>query len=312
MAFSSVVVFLPDDSLQLFDQPGDLTAAALLREYPAHQLQLHVGARRVVVPADKVLEPGSTYHVVSASSAGAAGGAPAEGKSLRPRTPVDFPVRGAAGSGVSSSAGSDGCAIPPVRDGKDAVVAGDNAEGEGEDAVPPLRASRGGGSAGDDDGARAGMAATAAAMMLTGSAGGAGVTQRDGFLRLMAEIHDGGDGAAELDLGPPVVRSNRKSRSSQQPLGDSSRSGREGTQPLDATGDGAESSGEDDDDRADSDSPRRPRISEDFISVPNTCMTDPDMSGGEKKRTLAAELADMSTTMTNVMVQSRMLRGNVV
>ncbi|CAI7748569.1 unnamed protein product [Closterium sp. NIES-53] len=316
MAFSSVVVFLPDDSLELFEQPGDLTATSVLRQYPAHQLQLHVGARRALVPADKVLEPGSTYHVVPVNSAEAVGaggahGSGGDGKGSRPRTPtLDFSTRtvgGAARGGGSCAADSDPCAFPPLQDGKGdaagaAMAAGDEEE---QDAVPPLRASRGGNSAEDD--ARAGMAATAAAMMLTGSAGGAGIPQRDGFLRLMAEIHDGCDGAAELDLGPPVIRSNRKSRSNQAP-GDSSRGGREG--PESHTG--ADGEEDNEEERLGDDSPRRPRMSEDFISVANTCMTDPDMSGGEKKRTLAAELADMSTTMTNVMVQSRMMRGGAV
>ncbi|CAI5974061.1 unnamed protein product [Closterium sp. NIES-64] len=326
MAFSSVVVFLPDDSLELFEQPGDLTAASVLRQYPAHQLQLHVGARRALVPADKVLEPGSTYHVVPVNSAeavtvaGGAHGSGGDGKGSRPRTPtLDFSTRtvgGAARGGGSCGADSDRCAFPPLQDGKGDAVAGSAAaagaakaagDEEEQDAVPPLRASRGGNSAEDD--ARAGMAATAAAMMLTGRAGGAGIPQRDGFLRLMAEIHDGCDGAAELDLGPPVIRSNRKSRSNQAP-GDSSRGGREG--PESHTGADGEEDNEEGEERLGGDSPRRPRMSEDFISVANTCMTDPDMSGGEKKRTLAAELADMSTTMTNVMVQSRMMRGGVV
>ncbi|CAI5468241.1 unnamed protein product [Closterium sp. Yama58-4] len=327
MAFSSVVVFLPDDSLELFEQPGDLTAATVLRQYPAHQLQLHVGARRALVPADKVLEPGSTYHVVPVNSAeavpGAGGvhGSGGESKGSRPRTPtLDFSTRtvsGAARGGGGCGADSDRCAFPPLQDGKGDAVAGSSAAGtamaagdeEEQDAVPPLRASRGGNSAEDD--ARAGMAATAAAMMLTGRAGGAGIPQRDGFLRLMAEIHDGCDGAAaELDLGPPVIRSNRKSRSNQQAPGDSSSGGREGGESR-TEADGEEDN-EEEEERLGGDSPRRPRMSEEFISVANTCMTDPDMSGGEKKRTLAAELADMSTTMTNVMVQSRMMRGGVV
>lgn len=68
-AREAVFVVLPDGSIRMYDQEGDLTAEAVLGEYPDHRLGLGQGPRFYALAPTRVLSRGATYYLRRYASA---------------------------------------------------------------------------------------------------------------------------------------------------------------------------------------------------------------------------------------------------